>query len=153
MFLRPSDHMSRRRPEAERDGADITGGTAAAWCHREPPRRSGHHPDQGDTAPNRSRSVADSCAAIPSEFVRVYSPSTVPQSPQRGAPDSTDLFEDGGLNLHHRGTSAPVSDNPIEQPDQPDDMDDADTANGENPDKSATGERQAEENRDNDPPA
>ena len=46
-----------------------------------------------------------------------------------------------------------MSDEPIEQPDQPDDMDNADTANGENPDNSTTGERQAEEKRENDPPA
>ena len=49
-----------------------------------------------------------------------------------------------------------MSDDPIEQPDQPDDMGDADTANGENPDPGTehkTGERQADENRENDPPA
>ena len=49
-----------------------------------------------------------------------------------------------------------VSDDPTEQPDQPDDMGDADTANGENPDPGGeheTGERRADENRENDPPA
>jgi hypothetical protein len=39
------------------------------------------------------------------------------------------------------------------QPDQPEDMERADTPLGDNPHTRKTGERQAEENRENDPPA
>ena len=61
-----------------------------------------------------------------------------------------------GSETSHSGTYDSVSDDPTEQAGQPDDMGDADTANGENPDpghEHETGERQADENRENDPPA